>query len=285
MKFINTLQNTVLKAVAALASNCGVFKKKVKSAFNPKITLGFNFFSNAQKMNLNYCPCAVTRIRQFTAHNVMKAFVLVSVIAFSLTSCKKDADVAPEAATTTSASSISKTSAPVTSTTSTSASTSSTSATPTPPPVVKASVDTIPDNASFKIKLGKDSTNTDETLIIFNHSASLNYSKANDAPYFSGFGQVSLASISHDGIDIAIKSLPYTPGMSIGLDVKVKTDGAYFLKMSNEENIPSGVHILLKDAYLKDSVDVRSGNYNFNITKTDTSSFGRNRFKLVVKSN
>jgi hypothetical protein len=279
MKFITTLQNPVLKAVAALANNGGIFKKRAKAAFNPKITLGFNFFTNSQKMNLNYCPCAVARTQRFPAYNVMKAFVLVSVIAFSFTSCQKDAEIAPKAAP-----SASKTSAS-TSTPATATSPASTSAPTTSVPVVKASTDTIPDKAAFKIKLGKDSTNTDETLIMFDHTASLNYSRMNDAPYLSGFGQVSLANVSADGVDIAIKSLPYTSGMSIGLDVHAKADGAYFLKMSFEKNIPSGVQVLIKDTYLKDSVDVRKGNYNFNITKADTNSFGRNRFKIVVKSN
>ena len=274
MKFINSLQNTVLKAVAALANNGGIFKKRIKAAFNPKITLGFNFFTNSQNMTLNYCT--VSRTQRFPAHNVMKAFVLVSVIAFSLTSCKKDAEIAPKPVHTASTPSTPVTPASAPSTTA--ATVAPVSVTP-----VKTSTDTIPDNAYFKIKLGVDSTNTDETLIMFDRSATLDYSGMNDARYFSGFGKVSLASISHDGVDISIKSLPYTPGMSIALDVKAKTDGAYFLKMSYEANMPSGVQVLLKDTYLKDSVDVRKGNYNFNIVKADTSSFGRNRFKIVVK--
>ena len=102
-------------------------------------------------------------------------------------------------------------------------------------------------------------------MITFNHTASLNYSNMTDAPYLSGFGQVSLASVSRDNVDLAIYNLPYTSGMSIALDVKGKTDGAYFLQMSYQKNIPSGVQILLKDNYLKDSVDVRSKNYHFNM--------------------
>ena len=43
MKLIETLLNSVLKAVPALANNGGLFKKRKKAAFNPKITLGFNF--------------------------------------------------------------------------------------------------------------------------------------------------------------------------------------------------------------------------------------------------
>ncbi|MFI5161751.1 MAG: hypothetical protein ACHQHN_10770 [Sphingobacteriales bacterium] len=44
MKFIETLLIPVLKAVAALANNGGdIFKPRKKAAFNPRITLGFNY--------------------------------------------------------------------------------------------------------------------------------------------------------------------------------------------------------------------------------------------------
>jgi len=43
MKFIEILMTPILKAVPALANNGGIFKKRKKAAFNPKITLGFNF--------------------------------------------------------------------------------------------------------------------------------------------------------------------------------------------------------------------------------------------------
>jgi len=43
MKFIKILISPILKAVPALANNGGIFKKRKKAAFNPKITLGFNF--------------------------------------------------------------------------------------------------------------------------------------------------------------------------------------------------------------------------------------------------
>jgi hypothetical protein len=44
MKDIKTLLSPVLKAVAALANNGSeIFKRRKKAAFDPKITLGFNF--------------------------------------------------------------------------------------------------------------------------------------------------------------------------------------------------------------------------------------------------
>ena len=44
MKFIETLITPILKAVGAVANDgMGIFKKRKKSTFNPKISLGFNF--------------------------------------------------------------------------------------------------------------------------------------------------------------------------------------------------------------------------------------------------
>ena len=151
--------------------------------------------------------------------------------------------------------------------------------------VAKINTDTIADHAAFKIKLVKDSINTDETMIIFNKTSHLDYSGAEDALYMQGYGQESLASISHDGRDLVFNNVPYTPGMSIGLDVKVQSDGPYMLQLSYQTKLPANTRIWLKDNYLKDSVNVRTVNYHFNISKTDTNSFGKNRFKLVIRGN
>jgi len=152
-----------------------------------------------------------------------------------------------------------------------------------PAVVAQVNKDTIPDNSAFKIKLVKDSINSDETMLSFDHSASRQYSSNNDAPYLQGFGQVSLASVSSDGVDLAINEVPYSPGMSIGLDVRARADGAYQLQISYQHNIPATIQIWLKDNYLKDSVNVCLKKYSFKVITADTSSFGKNRFRLVLK--
>jgi hypothetical protein len=43
MTLFEALFTPVLKAVPALANNGGLFKKRKKQPFNPKIALGFNF--------------------------------------------------------------------------------------------------------------------------------------------------------------------------------------------------------------------------------------------------
>lgn len=154
----------------------------------------------------------------------------------------------------------------------------------TPPPVVvTAKPDTMPEKAIFNIRLGKDSIQTDETAFLFRSSAKTAYDVNEDAAYFMGNGTVSLASLSSDGTDLAINNLPYTPGMSIGLDFNTKADGSYYLMLSYENKVPADIHIWLKDKYLKDSVDLHTKSYTFSVTRADTNSFGRNRFKLVLR--
>ncbi|MGZ3764603.1 MAG: hypothetical protein ACXVA2_08050 [Mucilaginibacter sp.] len=43
MKSVENLFTSILQAVGALANNESIFKKRKKTPFNPKLTLGFNF--------------------------------------------------------------------------------------------------------------------------------------------------------------------------------------------------------------------------------------------------
>ena len=150
--------------------------------------------------------------------------------------------------------------------------------------VAVVNADTIPDHAAFKIKLVKDDINSDETMIIFNKASKTTYSASEDALYLQGFGQEGLSSISSDGRDLVFNNLPYTPGMSIRLNVRAQADGPFSFQLSYQTKVPANTQIWLKDNYKKDSVDVRTVNYKFNVTKADTNSFGQNRFKLIIKN-
>lgn len=144
--------------------------------------------------------------------------------------------------------------------------------------------DTIPDDAVFMIQLVKDSLNYDETMFVFNQTSDMAFEQGEDAAYFQGEGEESLASLSDDGHALAINHLPYKPAMSVKLYLNTKTDGTYFLKMGYEKKIPANIEVWVKDTYLKDSVNVSKGAYNFAVSKADTNSFGSNRFRLIIKS-
>lgn len=136
----------------------------------------------------------------------------------------------------------------------------------------------------LRISLAKDAVNTDGTIISFDPAAKTGYVKGQDAPYFQGFGLVSLASLSSDNVPLAINVLPLTSKeLSIGLKVTAKADGVYQLKMDSVYAIPETFQIWLKDSYKNDSLDFRHNHtYAFNILKADTNSFGCHRFKLVL---
>jgi trimeric autotransporter adhesin len=156
--------------------------------------------------------------------------------------------------------------------------------TPVIPPTtqtVAAQTDTIPDGGMLKIKLQLDSATIDETLLSFKHSASCNFSNS-DAPYFPGFGRGSLSSVTRDGISCAIQTIPFTHGIDVPLKVSTKNDGVYLLKTSFTKNIPANVGIWLKDAYRKDSLNIRIWNYRFDVIKSDTNTYAH-RFSVVMR--
>lgn len=161
-----------------------------------------------------------------------------------------------------------------------------TSNTPTIPPAtpsVAAQADTIPDGAIVKIKLQQDSASIDETILEFKHGASANYSNSEDAVYFPGFGKGSICSVTHDGVNCAIQAISFAPGKAVPLKITAKYDGVYTLKTGLARTLPSGKGLWLKDAYRKDSLNIRIWNYRFDIIKSDTNSYSARRFSLVIR--
>jgi hypothetical protein len=139
----------------------------------------------------------------------------------------------------------------------------------------------------LRLKLSKDSINTDETVVMFNDQGSLNYKKGMDALYRPGNGIVSLSSQSGDQLPIAIKSIiPPNQRECLGLNVNTSTDGTYILALKDMVSIPVLFNISLIDAYKKDSVNLRvNPSYSFDVNKSDSTTFGSNRFSLVISQN
>lgn len=197
---------------------------------------------------------------------LMKASILLLATIFLFAACKKETVVAPKTP-------------PVTQSPSTSGSNQGQVSTTT-----AAAPDTLADKAMLKIELVKDSANYDETMFIFKHAAALTFDPNEDSPYFTGFGQESLSSISADGQNLVINTLPYSPGTPIRLNVNAKSDGALSLQISFENKIPANVDVTIKDNYLKSSTNISSAPYKFNVVKSDTSTYGANRFALILKA-
>ncbi|MDB4903960.1 MAG: Cadherin-like beta sandwich domain protein, partial [Mucilaginibacter sp.] len=105
-----------------------------------------------------------------------------------------------------------------------------------------------------------------------------------DSQYMPGFGNVSLSSKSADNIALAINNIPFPKqSQTVKLNVNATANGTYNLNMTEIKSIPQIYKIWLMDAYAKDSLDMRhNSTYSFQITKSDTNSYGSRRFSLVI---
>ncbi|MGN6641135.1 MAG: beta strand repeat-containing protein, partial [Mucilaginibacter sp.] len=142
----------------------------------------------------------------------------------------------------------------------------------------------INDNDRFlRLQIEKDSINTDGIIVQFNDNAKASFNMMEDARYHQGTGVVSLSSLSSDNIPLAINQLPLSPkGDTIYLKTSVSAYGNYILNMKTIQGIPQYYNVWLKDAFLKDSVNMRTTNtYSFTVT-TDTNSYHSKRFSLVL---
>ena len=139
--------------------------------------------------------------------------------------------------------------------------------------------------SNFRLQLAKDSVNTDNIMICFDPATKAAYDPNQDAVTFQGFGLVSLSSFSGDNIPLAINKLPLmSAGNNIGLKVNAGCSGIFTLTLSNLTSFPDNYKIWLMDNYRKDSLDMGVNHvYAFNIYKSDTSSYGSNRFFLKVR--
>ena len=135
------------------------------------------------------------------------------------------------------------------------------------------------------LELIKDSLSKDGIILSLSKTASAGYTAGEDAAYKTGNGYVSLASRSADGIELAINATPYpAKAQPIPLVVGAATDGSYTFDMDELKHIPDVYDIWLKDAYLKDSLDIRHNPaYIFSILHADTASYGANRFSLIIR--
>jgi sugar lactone lactonase YvrE len=141
-------------------------------------------------------------------------------------------------------------------------------------------------NPLLDLKLSADSLNTEETLLEFDPNASSRYVFNEDAPHRAGVGVVGISSMSSDNMKMAINSQPLLANMTIPLNVNATVSGLYNIALNQIAALPSIYEVWLKDAYKKDSLDIKDNpTYNFDISAADTASYGSNRFSLVIREN
>jgi hypothetical protein len=139
----------------------------------------------------------------------------------------------------------------------------------------------------LRLKLVLDDFNTDDIAIGFLSTATTRYNYNLDSGYLPGINALlGLSSLSSDNVPLSVNIVPL-PGqapLAIRLDVEAANSGAYTLQQTELDSIPAVYDIWLKDNYSKDSINLReTTNYAFNITKSDTNSFGAGRFQVVIR--
>ena len=139
----------------------------------------------------------------------------------------------------------------------------------------------------LRVKVSKDSIDTDDILLLFQSAAKNTYEPYVDGLRLSGTGNIStLASYSTDSTAtmLAINhmhSIDSTTRIKLYVNVLAST-GTDTLSATGFATLDPRYDVYLLDHYKKDSLLIsKYPAYLFNINNSDTSSYGANRFELV----
>jgi hypothetical protein len=140
-------------------------------------------------------------------------------------------------------------------------------------------------NGSVVLQLVIDSANTQELKLSFDPHSQTMYKPGIDVPAPQNPGKINLSWLSSDNVALSAYTMPLKPpAAKIGLRIDAQADGLYALNLKVLQSIPLPYDLWLKDSFTKDSLELRyNPTYSFNIIKSDTSTFGANRFKLVIR--
>ncbi|MBS1529550.1 MAG: putative Ig domain-containing protein, partial [Bacteroidetes bacterium] len=137
----------------------------------------------------------------------------------------------------------------------------------------------------LRLEMALDTVNKDDIVIMFDSDAKPGYAFNEDALYKQGSGKVSLSSISDDNKTLSINQLPLHDGLTVPLKIGATSYNTYTLNLKDVKGVPQLFDIWLKDAFLGDSVNMRTtASYTFSIT-TDTGSYGSKRFSITMRVN
>lgn len=138
-------------------------------------------------------------------------------------------------------------------------------------------------NSEAMIELVMDSANIDKMLLKYIDESTVMRDAYDTRKYHTS---VYLASYGADNIDLSLNCRPLNAQTdSIPLSVFVPFDGNYTLRFTNGTDISILDQVYLYDRYLNAIYDIKSNqNYTFSVNKNISSSFGRNRFVLLVSA-
>jgi len=148
----------------------------------------------------------------------------------------------------------------------------------------------LPNDSAYpllRLKLVIDSFNYDDIAIGFSPMGVLTYNNQIDSRYLPGINAPEgLSVLSSDGVPLSVYvvALPKQTPLQMRLDVETSASRTITLQRTELDSIPAIYDIWLMDKYSKDSLNLRTATkYIFNIDKTDTASFGTNRFVVVIR--
>jgi hypothetical protein len=140
--------------------------------------------------------------------------------------------------------------------------------------------------AGLHLQIMQDTSTYTQTGIYFNQSWNDKYSPLEDAIDLDGTApKVYLSSYSSDGARLCINGLgSYSQGKTVKLYASATTSGTYTISLADINNIDALYNVYLRDHKLNDSVNLRGTNaYSFTINTGDTTTYGANRFDLVLE--
>lgn len=161
-----------------------------------------------------------------------------------------------------------------------------------------AKVDSIPTNFFrpssisnlLRIKLNKDSLNSDEAVLYLSETGTGGKDDASDAQKFFN-DEMNFYLRSKTGFNLAINEHP----IPVGFDTVYASifsyageniwTGDYELSFSGIESFANNIDLYLEDTYLNKIIEIRSVNtYSFQLTE-DVASMGNNRFRILIGRN
>ena len=143
-------------------------------------------------------------------------------------------------------------------------------------------------NSYLRMRLVTDTLNNDDIVIGFNSTSSTKFNGNEDAQFMPGSGSAqSITALSSDSVSSSVKWVPLpksTVNQAIRLNVTARASGTYTLQRTDFKAIPQLYQVWLMDKYKKDSLDIRNNTtYAFDLSVSDTASYGSNRFSVVVR--
>jgi hypothetical protein len=141
----------------------------------------------------------------------------------------------------------------------------------------------------MRLQVSVDSVNNDDIALVFNSSAPTAFNPTVDARYLQGNNAIEgLSSFSSDNVKLSINSVPL-PGAAprvIRLSVNAGYTGTFTFTRTQLDEIPKLYDIWLMDKLKNDSLDIRNNaTYAFDVSLADTTTYGDNRFALVIRQN